>query len=285
MDSQDAQLAELLQELEKQIAKKEFSLPALPDSAQRVSHAINDSNVNNDQVARIITTDPVLSGRLIQVANSAIFQGLNRIDDVKRAISRLGLTCVRNLVVSLSVNQIFNVKGQPFVKNQLEKIWQNNMKIAAICEVLARGHWQLEPSQALIAGLLHNIGTIPILNFLAQEKYAARAEELIKVAFVKFEPELSQSILENWNIGEEISSIPITIQKLNAEVSGPVSYADLVQVARLHTFRGSSHPLAKVSWANIPAFKRMDLTPEASIEAIRLAKKEIDDTVRLLNGK
>ena len=95
----------LLVFLEKELKSRNFVLPSLPDSAQKVRDAINDPMVNANRVAKIIGTDPVLSGRIIQAANSPLFRGLGRIEDLQNAVSRLGLICVRNLVISLTVTR------------------------------------------------------------------------------------------------------------------------------------------------------------------------------------
>ncbi len=276
---------DILKRLEKELEDKNFALPTLPDSAKKISDAIADPNVSATRVARVIGTDAVLSGRLIQVANSPIFQGLKRIEDLQHAISRLGLVCVRNLVISLTVNNLYKGKGNETIQKKLKEVWQNGVKVAAVSEVLARGRWRIDPSEALLAGLLHNIGSIPILNKLAEPKFKDVNEATINEALLELEPNLSKWIMEHWHLKPELACVPVLIKDVKKDHAGPANYADIVQVARLHAYRNSSHPLAKMKWVNIPSFSKLELTPEDSVEIIKQARNEIKAVMGILQGK
>ncbi len=69
----------------------EASLPNLPDAVLRIRRAIQDPNCDLTQIEWIIQTDPALSSFLIQVANSPLYRGWRRIQDLKQAISLFGL--------------------------------------------------------------------------------------------------------------------------------------------------------------------------------------------------
>ncbi|HBF08927.1 MAG TPA: hypothetical protein DHW71_03310 [Gammaproteobacteria bacterium] len=274
---------ELLERVEQEIQDRQFSLPALPDTAAKVSKAIADPDVTIAQVSKIVTADPVLSGRLIQVANSPIFQGLKRIEDLKLAISRLGLVCVRNLVISLTVNKLFHVKSNPIIKNKLRQCWANSVKVAAIGEVIARGRWRIDPSEALLVGLLHNIGAVPLLNKLAEPKFGVTNEATVNQVLTNLEPQLSKWIMEHWHLRPDLSCVPVLIQDVYKSHAGPANYTDIIQIARLHAIRNTDHPLANIKWGNVPSFQKLEMTPEESLEAIKQAQTEIRSVMSLLD--
>jgi len=275
---------DLLERIENEIQDRQFSLPALPDTAAKVGKAIADPDVTAAQVAKIVTADPVLSGRLIQVANSPIFQGMKRIEDLKTAISRLGLVCVRNLVISLTVNKLFHVKSNPIIKTKLRQAWANSVKVAAIGEVIARGRWRIDSSEALLVGLLHNIGAVPLLNKLAEPKFNVTDDATIDQVLLNLEPQLSKWIMEHWHLRPDLACVPVLLQDVYKAHSGPANYTDIIQIARLHAIRNSSHPLAKLRWDNVPAFKKLEMTPDESLEAIKEAQSEIRSVMTLLDG-
>ena len=275
---------DLLERIEKEIQDRQFSLPALPDSAAKVSKAISDPDVTSAQVAKIVIADPVLSGRLIQVANSPIFQGLKRIEDLKLAISRLGLVCVRNLVISLTVNKLFHIKSNAVIKKKLRDAWATSVKVAAVSEVVARGRWRIDSSEALLVGLLHNIGSVPLLNKLAEPKFAVTDPALIDQVLYNLEPQLSKWIMEHWHLRPDLSCVPILLQDIYKEHAGPANYTDIIQVSKLHVIRNTTHPLAKIKWEQVPAFQKLEMTPEDSLEAIRQAQGEIRTIMALLDG-
>jgi len=275
---------ELLEKVEREIQDRQFSLPALPDTAAKISKAIANPDTTIAQVSKIVIADPVLSGRLIQVANSPIFQGLKRIEDIKLAISRLGLVCVRNLVISLTVNKLFQVKASPLIKQKLKTCWSTSVKVAAISEVIARGRWRIESSEALVVGLLHNIGSVPLLNKLADPKFKDVNEATIDQVLFNLEPQLSKWIMEHWHLRPDLACVPVLLQDVYKEHAGPANYTDIIQIAKMHAVRNSNHPLARVKWANVPAFQKLEMTPDESIAAIKEAQSEIREVMALLDG-
>ncbi len=274
----------IMMALYKELQSKNFALPPLPESATKIQKALDDPDVDAGRVAKLLTTDPVLSGRLIQAANSPLFKGLTRIEDLNMAVSRLGLTCVQNLVISLTLNSLYAGKQQTWLKNKMASLWEISVNIAAISQILARDRKRLDPPEALLAGLLHDIGSIPIL-LMCDKKFGEPSDpQILDEALIELSPHLSQWIMEKWRLSKILSIVPTNVGNLRRNHDGPADYADVVQVARLHTYRGKQHPLGNISWAGIPAFAKLDLTPEESIAAIKEANSEIKEIKSMLKG-
>ena len=153
--------AEILLELEEEIEQKNFVLPSLPDIAYKVKQAVDNPDAGSQQLAKIISLDPVLAGRIVQVANSPMFMGLEKVDSIATSIARLGIHCIRYLVTSFALMQIYNYKNLSSYKKQLKSIWQFSTYVAAISEVMAKKYKHIEHTEALMAGLMHNIGVLP----------------------------------------------------------------------------------------------------------------------------
>ena len=88
------------------VSKGQLDLPTLPEVALKVRKLVDDPTVSADKIAKLVGTDAALSARLLQVANSVFFRGLNSVDNVRTAVVRLGGVCVRNVVASLVMLQI-----------------------------------------------------------------------------------------------------------------------------------------------------------------------------------
>jgi len=282
--AENTQNNSLLTLLQQSLKANNFTLPPLPDSATKVRKAIDDPEVDCEKVAKIIRVDPVLSGRLIQAANSPLFKGVTNIEDLNTAISRLGLKCVQNLVISLTVSSLFKNAAKPWVRRKFSQLWEVSIKIAALSEVLARSRKGLDGGEALLAGLLHDIGAIPII-ILCDEKFGEPSDpEDLNTALQQLSPPLTSWILRKWHLSESIVSLPEDVADLTREGNEKVDYADVVQVARLHTWRGKKHPLGNVSWLDVPAFQKLGLTPEESIEAIKESHDDIKEVMSLLKS-
>lgn len=275
--------AQLLDKLHLELAQKNFSVPSLPEITDKIRRAIEKPNCDIIAISKMIAGDPPLSGRLIQAANSSLFKGLHHIDDIPSAISRLGLTCIKNLVLSLSVNSLFKSVQHGWAKKKLADISNSSIEIAAMSQVFA-AQFKLDTAEALLAGLIHDIGAIPIITWCAENLGEPKDLSVIDEAIFKLSPHLSEWILQNWNLSNEIATVPMAISQLKREHEGRIDYADVVQVAKLHFYRGKKHPLGQTSWVDIPVFKRMNLSPEESIAALRNAHKEVNATMKLLKS-
>lgn len=94
----------------------------------------------------VVSSEPVLSARLLKVANSAAYSNRSgeAVKDVRTAITRLGFTMARNTAVAIAMEQLMAVKnnGYDTVRTHTENLWQHNLEVAA-CEFDLRRHLSL----------------------------------------------------------------------------------------------------------------------------------------------
>jgi HD-like signal output (HDOD) protein len=159
MTEQEAFYNELLADLE----NGSLVLPTLPEVALRVRDVVDDPDATAAQLADIIITDAALSARLLKVANSPLYRGRVAIDNIQMAVSRLGLSLVRNLVTSLVMEQMFQATSNR-LDTRLRELWEHSTEVSAICQVIASKHRGLKVDEAMLAGLIHDIGKLPILK-------------------------------------------------------------------------------------------------------------------------
>lgn len=273
----------LLLQLRKDIVSKNYTLPPLPENAHRIRRLINDPQSSAQKISKLISSDPVLTGRLIQAANSPLFRGLSTIQDIQSAVNRLGMTCIQNMVISLSVAGLYG-GSKEWIRTHMREIWNRGIKVAAVSEVLSRRYRHLEGSEALLAGLLHDIGSVPLLQMCANRFGKPENPQMLDNALRTLSPQLSEWILKNWRLAEIIYSVPMSTVDIYQPRPGEIDYSDLVLVAKLHAVRGSNHPLANIKWGNLPVFTKLGLTPEESVNVIRDARQEIQEVMSMLQG-
>ncbi|MGD8589184.1 MAG: HDOD domain-containing protein, partial [Chromatiales bacterium] len=139
-------------------------LPSLPDIAIRVGREMNEENTNARKLAYIIQTDPVITAKLIRTANSPLYAGVSPVDSCTGAVIRLGASTTHNLVLTFALRELF-VTQSPILKTYMQQLWKHSVKVSAICYVLAKVVGGFNPERALLAGLLHDIGVVAILNY------------------------------------------------------------------------------------------------------------------------
>jgi len=277
---------DLAAEIRHEIETKELQLPTLPEVALKVRDAVENETADARQVAELVTQDSALAARLVQVANSPLYRGRVSIDNVQMAITRMGLKLVKSLVVSLAMKQIFQATSDALDK-AFRSVWEDSIEVAAIARVLATNVDGLEPEQAMLAGLIHNIGTLPILTKLDHELGFDADPATVRHYTSELSPEIGCMILEHWHFTESLKRIPCECTDLNRDSAQP-DYTDLVLVARLQHLVSSGRADEHTGierWAEYPAFSKAGLeTTEVVVMDMEGPAEEIAEVRSMLSS-
>ncbi|WP_455203921.1 HDOD domain-containing protein [Kaarinaea lacus] len=254
---------QLVDELMNEVATDKLVLPSLPEIALKVRDAIEDPDVTSGKLAKVITTDAALTARLVQVANSPLVRGSKQIDSVEVAVTRMGNSMVRNVVNSLIVQQMFQPTTELSDK-KFRAFWDHSAQVAAISHALAV-FAKLKADQALLAGLVHDIGALPIIKRAEDIPELVDNEELLNQIISQIHTQVGKAMLTKWEFPEAIVAVAAEHENLQRSHDGPPDYADLIIVANLQSYVGEEHALAEVEWAQVPAFAKLGLDTEVSV--------------------
>ena len=270
-----------LTDLFKAIDERRLTLPTLPEVALRVRDAVENDKSSAGQVADIVATDAALSARLLQVANSPLYRGRTSIDNLQMAVARLGTRLVRSLVVSLIMQQMFQATSD-LLDKRFRQLWEESVQVAAISRVIAQSLRHLDKEQALLGGLIHNIGALPILTMA--EKHSELIEDSSELDRVieALSPRIGQRILQEWDFPESLIKVPQHFLDLSYDHEGEADYADVVIVGRLQTLMGSDHPVNLQDWSTIPSFAKVGLEPEIQMIDIEGVAEDIAEVEHIL---
>ena len=262
-----------------------ITLPSLPEVAMRVRKLVQDPNVTAAQVEKLINMDMALSARLLKVVNSPAYRGTSPIDNLRVAITRLGTDMIRNLVTSLVMEQLYQSQAShPAVKTYMKNLWQHSTKVATLSQVIAKHFTDLRPDHALLAGLVHDIGVLPVLTRAELHPELLKDTAALETVMRRLHTMVGPTVLEEWSFPQEIVNVAAEHEDITSKREGPVEYVDVVIVANLHSYIGTQHRLAKIDWGTIPAFARLGMTPEESMQAMEEAQGELREAQALLRG-
>jgi HD-like signal output (HDOD) protein len=133
------------------------ALPPMPSTFAALQRALADPQVDSSKVAAIIQKDPAVSAKVLQVCNSAFFRLPRRISSIQQAVSYLGLSTVRSMVLSAEVFR----PGKPLSSSlDLGQLQKHALSVAGIARFLAADTPWAE--DAFLAGLLHDVGFLLI---------------------------------------------------------------------------------------------------------------------------
>ncbi len=234
-------------------------LPTLPEVAIRVRETVDNVDASIKDVAQIIETDAALSARIIQVANSALYRGLNSADNVQSATMRMGLNTVRNLTTSLVMKQLFQAT-HPVVDHYLRTAWKQSTDVAALSAMIAKNYTNLEADSALLAGLTHSIGLSPILVKAESDPDLLSDSRALEELLFELYPTVGSEILKRWDFSEHLVNVPAEHLNIHRNGNdGEADYTDVVQVALLQTTAGGSGPLSDVNETEVSAIDRLGM--------------------------
>lgn len=259
-------------------------LPCLPDLATRVRKAVSDPKRSISDVSRLVQLEPALTARIVQIANSPLYRGSRKIDNCHTAITRLGLDVTRNLVVSFTLRNLFQPESRQLAE-RLQQVWRHSCRVGAISSVLARLIQGVDPDRALLAGLVHDIGELPVLEYMSHASPAVAAE--LESAIPRLRGPLGSFILKTWEFEDDLTAVPRLIEVWERPLDGPIDYVDVTQVAHVHALFGSHESYQGPPLPELAAFNKMSLSqlgPASSMEVLEQSQQEINEVMRILQA-
>lgn len=259
--------------------------PSFPDVALRLREAIQlDAEIVD--IVKIVNLDPVISAKLIQVVNSPLYRTVNPIGTCLGAINRLGLRTTRNLVIAFSLKNLMKSEN-PATKKLIHHNWLQSIKVSSISYTLAKLTKKVDPDEALLAGLLHNIGMLPILIFadsLPESNYQAADLELCINAI---HGQIGSIILESWHFPDNLKQVPLQSTDWLSNTTEKLNLNDIVLLAKYHNFLASPGTVELPLITALPAFQKLEnqpLTPEMSLQILADAKQQIAEVMSFFSG-
>jgi len=268
-----------LAEVKDAVATERLLLPSLPDVALKIKSECEKENSSAQKIAEVIISDPAMSVRLLQIANSSLYRTRISTDNIQMAITKLGLKLVRDLIMSLSMKQLYKASND-VIAERFNELWLASTKTAAIAHLLATKHKHLDPEKAMLAGLIHNIGALPIILMAEDDDdLFDQPGDLFKVV-QKMQGEVGAYIFQNWHFPDYMIGVANECYHFRRNHDGPADYIDVVQVALIQgsIYTGLDCP---EDWSTVSAFSRLDIDTDSHVLDIEDNKLVFDETTTI----
>ena len=142
-------------------------LPVLPSYVIRLNALLSDSSVDLHEVTKIIRTDSSLSSQILGLANLALSGHRRRVLAIPEAVVLLGSERLRTLILSCA---FVRFSGCQLSRHDVLTFWQHSFLAASLSASTAQRAGCAETEQAYVAGLLHDIGRLPLLIVAREEE-------------------------------------------------------------------------------------------------------------------
>ena len=217
-------------------------MPSLSTTMTKVLEICNNPKASPNDLNRIISLDPVLTGRVLTVINSAYYSLPNKVTSLTRAVIMLGLNTVKNLAMSTAVLESIG-GNESFRALSVDDFWMHSICVGVAAKSLAanKGVPVAEREEYFVAGLLHDVGKIPLNSCLPEEYVKAldlakqdqrplhRAENMIMGLD---HCAVGKMIAEKWQLSDSMIDTlfyhhnPAEIQKEDSQLTAIVALAN-----------------------------------------------------------
>ena len=276
------QQPDLVEEIRQAFYHQEVDLPSMPEVALKISKAIQDKDADFRRIAITVQADPVIAARIVQVANSAMYAGVSQVESVQNAIARIGLQATRAIVMTVVMKNLYAPESR-LLHKRMNIYYRHSIRVAAIAHALAAHLSGFDPEQAFLAGLIHDIGVLPLLIQADRRSELNQDAELLEQVIKELGRSVGAMLLEQWEFEPEFVTVARQAEDWGREVDA-ADYCDIVQVAQLHCVLLGGEKIDAPAMSELRAFRRLHLDEIDPIKLVEEARQEISEIVSLLGA-
>jgi len=265
--------------------KQSNMFPQLPQVMLRLIKACNDENTSNEELTEIISADPSLTSRLMQILGSAYINLPKDMNSIKTAVDYLGKDTIQNIAISTSAIRFFNFsKTAP--ESVIGKIWYHSYKCGVIARKIAEEDNFPNPDEFFLAGLLHDIGRLVLLQNFPEDYKAilqtsSNEKQTISAEMEMFgadTPQISAWLFSQWNLNPLISDAVFFINESIQQIEGALAHVKVVFIANFLARHDAREKISDV-------IRLTDISTERLEQIVLAAEKEVLEMAKSLDIK
>ena len=262
-------VARLAEALTVELAGEKIDLPSFPDVATRVRRALTNDQVDVEQVVKIVSAEPALAARLLQLANSAALNpNGRRLTDLRTAVSRIGFNMARSAAIAFAMSQLRRAEAYKGVAEPLAELWEHSVHVAAMCHLVAKRFTRINADTALLTGLLQGVGKLYLLTRAVRFPSVLADAGTYQQLVAEWHARLAQAILRNWDLSDDVIDAVAASEDLDREHEGTTDLIDVLTIANAMTTLGPDPQPADMLFLGAPAARRMRLDAEVCMLAL-----------------
>lgn len=265
MTQLDQQFARLAADIEDELSRGEITFPTVFEASLKIKELADDPDSSVAEVARLIQIEPVLSARVLRMANSALLNPSGQpITAVPPAVMRIGLLPVRTLAFVVASRQLSDDLRSESLQLIASALWMHSIDVAARAWALARRCKVCSPDTALIAGMLRNVGEFYLLARVAEYPELSSDPDRLAEFISTWRDAVGSLLLEAMDLPTELSK-GLDDSDLYGGIWPPQDLNDLLMIASLSAVSpnpfddDSEESRTRLLDAAIPASDRAEL--------------------------
>lgn len=162
-DDKQKSYPDLVAKIIKRFNKGEIKLPVLPHMVLEIQKLLKESEPSIEDLAKIVEKDAVISAKLISIANSSLYKGVETVTSLNAALLRLGLKETLSIVTTITNKNLYNSKNDS-LKQLLNNLWLHSLACACCAKFLAEEITDTNFDGIFLMGILHDVGKVLLLK-------------------------------------------------------------------------------------------------------------------------
>lgn len=211
----------------------DVNFPTCMNAAVLVRNTLRDPYANLSRVVQVIGVEPLISSKLLKLANSVAYNPSGKtLSELEPAISRLGFEVVRTASLAVAMDQMLKSRNLSSFAELPHNVWEHSLRVAAIARVLARHIGRINPDEAMLAGLVHDLGIFYLL-YRASEypEYTQNKADILEL-ICGWHESIGESLLHILGLPERIIDA-VRDHDQPQNVKTPCSVRDVLYFANL----------------------------------------------------
>lgn len=259
----------LVSGLAAELSSGDLKLPSLPEAVVRVRNALAQPDFTTEQLSRIITTEPALVGNILTMANSIAFRRSgSETTDLKIAISRIGVGMVQTAATTFALRQLRESSEFQEVEHLLAPEWDRSSRVAAATYLIAQKTRKVKPDEALIVGLLHNIGRIYLFSRATKFPAIFESPEDSEQLMDSFHTGVGKAIIEHWNLPAEAATAVEQQDDIDQSLEAPAICAVLTAGMAIAALTEEPATEEMLALAGRKDFQRLEFSEENILKVV-----------------
>jgi len=273
--------------LEVEIAGDHIDLPSFPEVALRVRRALADEDVTIDHVVRVVSAEPSLVVRLLQLGNSAALNPSGRrLTDLRAAMTRIGFNMARSATIAFAMSQLRRAEAYRGLEKQFNELWHTSTQVAAVSYVLAKKVTKPNAELALLAGLLHAVGKLYLLTRAARFPDLLNDARAYPALVQTWHARIAKAILVNWELAPPVIDAVQGFEAADRERDGEIDLLDVLWAGRslagLRLESPKAPPVVPPGWFESSPARRLGIDARVCQDILVESGKEIDSLATAL---
>ena len=268
--------------LELEIAGDHLDLPSFPDVALRVRRALAQEDVTIDHVVRVVSAEPSLVVRLLQLGNSAALNPTGRrLTDLRAAMTRIGFNMARSATIAFAMSQLRRAEAYRGLEKHFNDLWHTSTRVAAVTYVLAKRVAKPDAELALLAGLLHTVGKLYLLTRAGRFPDLLNDARAYPALVQAWHARIARAILVSWEMAPPVVDAVQGFESADRQREGEADLLDVLWAGRSLAALPGESPIPPEWFASHPA-RRLDLDAAACHAVLVESGKDIDSLASAL---